>query len=310
MENYVNVTPRGKRKINVNVFAVVCFTILALFAAIMLLIFAYALLSTFKSPKELNNNVLGLPKEWKFENYMNLGEYFYTSNKWSTENPYGYFDMFTTSLLYAFGSAFFQTACTAIAAYCTAKYKGAFSNLVFNVVLVTIALPIVGGMTSLLQIMESLALYTVQDGASMIGMWIMKFGFNSMYYFIFYAAFSSLSWEYAESAFMDGANHFSVCFRIMLPLVANLIGAVFLLLFIAYWNDFETPYVFLDRPTLSIGLYATLNGWSVNSLGEGTALDWAQKSITGVMVFLPIFIIFIIFRNKIMGNLTEGGIKA
>jgi ABC-type glycerol-3-phosphate transport system permease component len=96
----------------------------------------------------------------------------------------------------------------------------------------------------------------------------------------------------------------------MLPLVANLIGAVFLLLFIAYWNDFETPYVFLDRPTLSIGLYATLNGWSVNSLGEGTALNWAQKSITGVMVFLPIFIIFIVFRNKIMGNLTEGGIKA
>ena len=98
-------------------------------------------------------------------------------------------------------------------------------------------------------------------------------------------------------------------FRIMLPLISSLIGAVFLLFFIAYWNDFETPYVFMNKPTLSIGLYATLNGWSVDSTGGGASLDDAQKSITGMMVFLPIFVVFIAFRNKIMGNLTEGGIK-
>ncbi len=299
-----------RKKINVNVFAIVCFTVLAILSLIMLIIFGYSLLSTFKTVQDLNKNPLGLPKKWMFENWLHMGEYFYTSNAANYNDPYGYFDMFLSSLLYAGGSAFCQTLCTAIVAYCTAKYKGFFSSLVFNVVLITLALPIIGGMTSLLQVMEWMRLYNVQDGASMYGMWIMKFGFNSMYYFIFYAAFSSLSWEYAESAFMDGANHFSVFFRIMLPLIGSLIGAVFLLLFIGYWNDFETPYIFLEKPTLSIGLYATLNGWSVNSLGDSMALNWAQKSITGMMVFMPIFLVFIIFRNKIMGNLTEGGIKA
>lgn len=310
MINKENISPNKKTRRKVSIYEIVIFTILAVLALIMLTIFGYAILSTFKTTKELNKYPLKLPQEWKFDNYVHMWDYFYVNNDVNTANPYGYFEMFGVSLLYAGGSAFFQTACTAVVAYCTAKYKGFISTLVFNTVLVTMALPIVGGMASLLQVMEWLKLYNVTDGAPVYGMWIMKFGFNSMYYFIFYAAFNSLSWEYAESAFIDGANHFTAFFRIMLPLISSLIGAVFLLLFIGYWNDFETPYVFMRTPTLSIGLYAALNGWSVNSSGEGMALDWAQKSITGIMVFLPIFAVFIIFRNKIMGNLTEGGIKA
>ena len=153
MINFIKPSFKWKKKININVFGIICFVLLALFALCMLIIFAYALLSTFKSPKELNNNVLGLPKEWELTNYKNMWDYFYTSNPASVENPYGYFDMFGTSALYAIGSAFCQTACTVTAAYCTAKYKGPFSNLVFNTVLVTLALPIVGGMTSLMQVM-------------------------------------------------------------------------------------------------------------------------------------------------------------
>lgn len=310
MMNNTNVSPKKKGRRKITVYEIVIFTVLAIFSLMMLLIFGYALISTFKTTRELNKYPLSLPKEWDFDNYWNMSNYFYTSNEANTANPYNYLDMFGSSLLYAFGSAFFQTACTAVVAYCTAKYKGFVSTLIFNSVLITLALPIIGGMASLLQVMEWLHLYDVAEGAPVYGMWIMKFGFNSMYYFIFYAAFESLSWEYAESAFLDGANHFTAFFRIMLPLIGSLIGAVFLLLFIGYWNDFETPYVFMRTPTLSIGLYAALNGWSVDSTGEGMALDWAQKSITGIMVFLPIFVVFIIFRNKIMGNLTEGGIKA
>jgi ABC-type glycerol-3-phosphate transport system permease component len=213
--------------------------------------------------------------------------------------------MLMTSLAYAGGSALFQTACTVVAAYCTAKYRGAISDFTFNLVLVTIALPIVGGLASMLQVVEELNLYN-----TMVGMWIMKFGFNSMYYFIFYAAFKSLSWEYAESAFVDGASHFTVFFRIMLPLVMGLTGTVFLLLFIGYWNDFETPYVFMEVPTLAIGLYAVLNGWSVDYKGDAADLTVPQQIVAGLIVFLPIFVVFLVFRNKIMGNLTEGGIKA
>ena len=96
----------------------------------------------------------------------------------------------------------------------------------------------------------------------------------------------------------------------MLPLVKSLIGAVFLLLFIGFWNDFETPNIFLEQPTRSVGLYGVINGYSTNAEGERISMTEQKQIVAGIIVFLPIFIIFIAFRNKIMGNLTEGGIKA
>lgn len=272
----------------------------------MLLLFAWAIVTSFKVEGDFISNSLGFPKiKWEFSNYTDIGNFFFIYDNDYPESPYSFGDMFLTSIGYAGGSAFFQTACTVIAAYCTAKYTSKVSKFTFNLVIVTIALPIVGGTASLIEVMETLGLYD-----TMIGMWVLKFGFNSMYYLIFYAVFENLPWEYAESAFVDGASHYTVFFRIMLPLIAGMVGTVFLLLFIGYWNDFEVPYVFLEEPTLAIGLYAVLNGWSVDSVGQRAYLSVPQQIVAGFMVFLPIFVVFIAFRNKIMGNLTEGGIKA
>ena len=56
-------------------------------------------------------------------------------------------------------------------------------------------------------------------------------------------------------------------------------------------------------PTLALGLFAFMN---VNTSEFATP---TAKIAAGVVVFVPIFLLFVIFRNKIMGNLTEGGIK-
>ncbi len=293
-----------KRAKKLSVYEIVFCAILIVYSLILLLVFAWALINSFKTAPDFKRNSLGLPKEgWQFSNYTKALEAFYVSG--SDGLVYGFFDMFGTSLLYAGGSAFFQTACTVIAAYCTSKYKSKTSSFTYGAVLVVIALPIVGGTASLIQVTQALGIYD-----TVWGMWIVKFGFCSMYYLILYSVFDSLSWEYAESAFVDGASHYTVFFRIMLPLVMGLVGTVFLLLFIGYWNDFEVPYIFLEQPTLSIGLYAVLNGWAVDANNQSIRVGVPQQMVAGIAVFMPIFIVFILFRNKIMGNLTEGGIKA
>lgn len=293
-----------RRAIKFSLFEALFFVILLAYSLFMVVLYIWAFINSFKTAIDFKISSLGFPTEgWQFSNYTTITEYFFVYNE--SGSPYGFFDMFGTSLLYAGGAAFFQTACTAIAAYCTAKYKSKISSFTYAMVLVVIALPIVGGTASLIEVTQALGLYD-----TMLGMWVMKFGFSSMYFLIFYAVFDGLSWEYAESAFIDGASHYTVFFRIMLPLIGGMFGTVFLLLFIGYWNDFEVPYIFLKQPTLAIGLYAVLNDWSVNSEGGKAYLSIPQKIVAGIMVFLPIFVIFLIFRNKIMGNLTEGGIKA
>lgn len=293
MTNKAKVFSGKKRR---STFEVVLWCVLIIHCILVLGVFAWAVLNSFNV-----GVVLGIPKKWGLKNYFNL-EFF--AESFDVNYPYTLLEMFSHSFLYAGGCAFFQIACTMVAAYCTAKYGGPISRFIYNIVIVTIALPIVGGTASMLDVLTTLNL-----DQKMIGMWIMKFGFNSMYYFIFYEAFSAISWEYAESAFVEGANHFTVFFRIMLPLVKSLIGAVFLLLFIGFWNDFETPNIFLEQPTLSVGLYAVINGYSVNAEGVRISMSEQKQIVAGIIVFLPIFIVFMVFKDKIMGNLTEGGIK-
>ena len=207
--------------------------------------------------------------------------------------------MLLNSVLYAGGCALFQVACTAVVAYCTARYKNVVSTILHYVVIVTLILPIIGNTPSMIEIMRKLNLYN-----TMFGAWIMKLGFNNMYYLIFYAAFKSLSWEFAESAFLDGANHFTVFFKIMLPLTMTLVGTVFLLYFISYWNDYQVPMLYFPKyRTAAYGLFVVFT-----STVDGMAYPPA-KIAGAVFIFLPIFIVFMIFKKKIMGNLTEGGIK-
>ena len=297
MENVKEKTSLKRTRKKIGAFEIVMLTILIVHCVLVLGVFFWAIINSFNT-----GAMLGIPKKWGLENYLDMEFYM---ESFDPNYPYTLLEMFLHSFLYAGGSALFQVACTVVAAYCTAKYKGPVSSFTYNLVIVTIALPIVGGMASTLEVLTIMNL-----DEQMFGVWLIKFGLNSMYYLIFYEAFSSVSWEYAESAFVDGANHYTVFFQIMLPLVKSLIGAVFLLLFIGFWNDFETPNIFLEQPTLSVGLYGVINGYSTNAEGVRISMTEQKQIVAGIIVFLPIFIIFIAFRNKIMGNLTEGGIKA
>ena len=128
-----------------------------------------------------------------------------------------------------------------------------------------------------------------------------------MYYLVFYSAFKAIPKDYAESALLDGANHLMVFMRIMLPLVMTLVGAIFLLFFIQYWNDYQYPMIFLpSMPTASYALYLFINVGGGDGIVAGNT---PLRIAAGFLVFIPILVIFVIFRNKIMGNLQEGGIK-
>ena len=94
-----------------------------------------------------------------------------------------------------------------------------------------------------------------------------------------------------------------------MPLSVPIIATIFLLNFIQYWNDFETPYMFLPNHTTSaVMLYMSIIGGGGTWAGPSPVEITAQLA-AAFMVFLPIFILFLTFKNKIMGNLSEGGIK-
>jgi ABC-type glycerol-3-phosphate transport system permease component len=275
--------------------------VLFIFSFFLLFVLFWAFFTSFKSNDNFNRDAVWLPQNWTFDNYAKVFQLMKMQVNTSGGRKYaGIGMMFLNSILYAGGCAFFQTITTASVAYLTARYDFKISKIIHYTVIITLILPIVGNLASLLQLTQALHLYD-----TMIGSWIMKVGFNNVYYLIFYAAFKSIPKDYAESAFVDGASHFRVYWNIYLPMILPLVGTVMVLLFVNYWNDYQVPYVFLpDQPTIALGLYAFQKAPSA----QGASYVPVQIA-AGVVVFIPIFLVFLVFRKRLMGNLLEGGLK-
>lgn len=288
------------KKIEFSVSKILVFLFVLFWCATFLYCIGWGVITSFKSVREfvLQKNIMGFPAKWAFENYSEVWRLgFYVQVK---GNIYAdIYDMFLYSVLYATGCSFVAVFSKLITAYACAKYKFPLKKTLYILAVITMILPIVGAMPSTLRIMRALKLYD-----SYIGVVLMNAGFHGMYFLLFYAAFASISDTYMEAARIDGAGHFRIMFQIMIPLVKPTIIAVMLMLFIGFWNGYEQPMMYWpSKPTISYGLY-------LMTLKTNNSFSEAPRQLAGAfIVCLPILIVFIAFKNKIMNNMSLGGIK-
>ena len=95
--------------------------------------------------------------------------------------------------------------------------------------------------------------------------------------------------------------------RIMLPLAWPTISTIFLIVFIENWNSYGYILIYLrSYPTLSYGVFKQLQ-----TAGDYTTRMYhpTMKIASAYLVALPVITLFIVFRNKLMKNVTMGGVK-
>ena len=268
------------------------------YALILITLLLWGFSTSLKLPREYRLNKIGIPEVFRWENYTKMLEEFniYVRARNVTVTMT---DMYINSILYAVGCSFTNMIVPCITAYLCAKYDFRLSKLVYTIVIITMIIPIVGSLPSEVQLAQSFGLYN-----QIWGLWIMKGNFLGFYFLIFYSKFRSMSNTYTEAARIDGASDMQIMLRIMLPLAKNTMFCVMLILFIGFWNDYQTPLLFMPNyPTISIGLYHIVMGYS-NNFANTT-----YRMAGAMLVLIPILIFFIIFNDKVMGNLTIGGIK-
>lgn len=207
--------------------------------------------------------------------------------------------MMFNSVVYSVGCALIQTSVICITAYATSRFNFKFDKVIYNTVIITMILPIVGSLPSEIRMAKMFGLYN-----KIYGMFIMKAHFLGMYYLVFHAMFRGIPKDYDEAAYIDGANNFVIFFKIILPLASGTFLTIALINFIGYWNDYTTPLVYMpDHPTIAFGLYDFVQ----SPVGE--KVHKPVKLAACMLVFLPNFAVFLIFRNKLIGNISMGGLK-
>ena len=282
----------------INPVSVLCWLVLMLYAVMFIYLFVWGITTSFKGILEFSKDPLGIPSEWRFENYKTAFDYFYV--RLSGTNEYVYLEqMVIYSIVYSGGCAFMQTLATCIVAYATARFDFKLSKIIYSVVLVLMVLPIIGSLPSEIQLTKNLGIYD-----TLFGPLVLKFNFIGMYYLVFYATFRGVPKAYTEAAKIDGASNMRIMTRIIFPLIKNTFSTIMLINFVAYWNDYQTPMVYIPSyPTMAYGLYL----YNFSTISQIS--DTPMKIAGCMIVFLPILIVFIAFQKRLMGNISMGGIK-
>jgi ABC-type glycerol-3-phosphate transport system permease component len=128
-------------------------------------------------------------------------------------------------------------------------------------------------------------------------------GGAAFYIFLLRQFFKGIPRELSESAVIDGANHIQIFFKIMLPLSKPALLTVGLFTFMATWNDYFGPLIFLSNPehwTLAIGLRA---------FQTQTGGRYDLMMAASLLIMLPTLIIFFLAQKSFIEGITFTGIK-
>ncbi len=287
---------KDKPSKKITVAQVLIISFLVFYIVILLIPLVWGALTSLKSSSlELRDNMFGLPRRWCFENYSKAFENLYVETTFRKE-PYYLGEMMFYSLMYAAVSALVNTITFYVVAYARTRFDFKFLTVLDGIVLVTMALPIVGNLPSSIMMFQQLNLADNFFGMTVIA----KMNFLGMYYFVICTAIRGIPRAFSEAAEIDGANELQVMFKVIFPLTLGIFFTIFIVKFIDYWNDWQTPYIFLRNfPTATYGLWV---------FKDNTLFELPQKLAACLLVVLPILLIFFIFHKKLMGgiSLSEG----
>ena len=272
----------------------VIFGIFAVYTLVLLVPYIYAIFASVSDYKEYYQSVFPFPK-----NGLKLSNFLDAWNNLKHEGT-GVPEMIGNSLWFAGGSAVLGVFLSSCGAYICAKYKFWGRKFLYWFALITMMIPVVGSMPSNLKYVSAMGVYN-----SRLYILVMAQTVGAAF-IIMYSCFQGVDWAYAESAFIDGAGHFTVFFKIMLPQVISPMTALILADFILFWADVESSLIYYpELPTLSTGLY---HFRSFVITAEGMRRYPAYFAAI-LLCVIPTVTLFTIFQKKLMDIQLSGGLK-
>ena len=214
-------------------------------------------------------------------------------------------EAFLNTLTVAIPSAVIPLIICSFFAYALSWMKFWGRDTLFAIVVASLVVPLQMSLIPLLSIYNDFgALFNV-GAKSYPGIWLAHTGFGlASTTFLLRNFIKSLPAEMIEAARVDGATHYDIFLRIILPLSIPAFASVFILQFLWVWNDLLVGLIFLDQVPSEIILTAKLREL-LGSRGE----NW-EILTTGAFVSMtvPLFIFFALQRYFIRG-LVAGSVK-
>lgn len=280
-----------KKSVGEKVTLSIMFVIFIFYGLSLLFPLIWAFYNSFKTAPDYDANNLRLPLQWTFENYEKV---FSTAATGKINIP----SAIVNSIWMSVVSTFLGLFASCLTSYVVAKYRFRASTIIYTVAIFIQIIPLVGGITGMYQLLHG----TLKIADKPLLIWPIWFGGFGFSFLMLYSAFKSVPWSFAESAFIDGAGHFTTFLRIMLPPIKPILASLFVVNFIGAWNDYMTAYLYMPSwAPLSLAVYMLKD--------DATRISYPVYLSVVIISVIPILTLFISFQKLIMENTTVGGLK-
>jgi len=260
---------------------------LALLAIVFATPLVWMVLTSVKPPEQLVSRPHQvLPDQWRWDNYP------------QAVSSMPYYRYLRNSLLLCAGSVAGTLLSCSLVAYGFARLNWPGRDLVFGLVIATMLLPWHATMIPRFLLLRELGLYN-----TLWALVLPTFLGEAFYIFLLRQFFLTIPSELADAARLDGCSEWGIYWRIVLPLSRPALATVALLQFVAAWNDYGGPLLYLSDPEkfpLSYGLEQFVSAYS-----SETHLLMAAS----VLFTVPMVLLFFLTQKTFIRGIATSGIK-
>ncbi len=224
------------------------------------------------------------PKEFHWENF---------SKSWEAIN---FGRLFINTLIITLLNVVGQVASSMLVGYALARIRFPGRKIWFYLFIGSMMLPGIVTLIPMFRLYLELNWYD-----SWLPLWVPAFFGNPFYIFLARQYYLSIPYDLDESAKLDGANHFAIFTRIMIPLTTPVWITMGIMTFQATWNDYLNPLIYLrseETWTLALGV-ATFK----SAFAGVSNTQWNLYMAANLLYMLPPIILFFVAQRYFMAGL-------
>ena len=266
---------------------ILVYVILILIAVVMVIPFLWMLSASIKSDREVfqMNPFVWIPENPRWNNYVNI---------WK-KIPFGRFVGNTVYLTIVV--TMLQLLTSSFAAYSFAKLHFRHKNGLFLAYIATIAMPWQVYMVPQFIMMRKMGL---NDKLLAI---ICLQAFSAFGVFMMKQFYEGIPDDLCEAARIDGMSEYRIYASIMLPLSKPALSTLTIFTFVATWNDYLGPLIYLktqEKKTIQLGLKMFISQYSS---------DYGLIMAGSVLSLIPVLIVFLILQKYFVEGVAATGLK-
>ncbi len=269
----------------------IIYIILVVMSIVWLIPFVCILLQSFRVESTSQVGYV-IPKVWGFDNYVNLLT--------KTSFPTWFRNTFVVGLVVAV----LQTIIVLSVSYTLSRMRFRGRKLMMNVCLVLGMFP---GFITMIVLYKVLSGMGLTGANSVPGLILVYCASSGMGYYVSKGFFDTIPKSLDEAARVDGATRFQVFYKVIMPLSKPIVIYTVLTAFMAPFGDFMFAKYIAHNTEAGMNVAVGLQYW-ITSKTLSSAM-YTQFCAAGVLVALPVAILFMCLQKYYVEGVTGGAVK-